>query len=524
MVAQLDDGVGRVLARLRALLLASLALGWLGTAAQAQPFLIAEYRVDGGPPVAMSLVSSNGQPEFKEGVFTASMSATNLTVGPHYYEVRMRGTNGIWSTWHGAWFRVSGETHLTAAEWFVDTDPGYGFGTLIALPADGAWDEPEEDFVVSGIAVTNLTEGRHQLIIRAKDSNGDWGISSQTTFYVAPPLTIVAAVWTTNLNDWGDPGITPPATNQMRAQDGAFDWESEDLVATVNTLALGTNFCMNHTLYVRCQDSLGRWSTRQGLYWDTNGQIWAFVPAAGWQTNSAPLVVAPEVASTNWPGQGNFVVNYSNIVTLDWNDCRGVSGYAVWFRAAPTVPFSLLASGFTNSALTVTNLPISGTAQWMVWSLGDPGCGYSGPLWHFGFAPPLATDDVDHDGISDTWERYYFGTLNAMNSTTDRDNDGSKDWKEWVAGTSPTNNLDFFKVGNCSVGPVNPFNGRLPSNVLEWPSAAGRIYNIYYTTELQGYTTVWTLLDQVAGTGGIISYTNDWPDPVAFYFLDVSVP
>jgi hypothetical protein len=508
--------------RPRGFFLAGLALGWLGTAALAQPFLIAEYRVDGGPPVALSLVSSNGQPQFREGEFTASVSATNLTVGPHYYEVRMQGTNGIWSTWHGAWFRVSGETHLTAAEWFVDTDPGYGYGAPIPLPADGAWDEPEEDFVVSGVTVTNLTEGRHQLIIRAKDSNGDWGIPSQTTFYVAPPVTIVAAVWTTDLNDWGDPGLTPPATNQMRALDGTFDEDTEDVVATVNTLALGTNYCMNRTLYLRCQDSLGRWSTRWGLYWDASAQIWRFDPSAGWHTNSVPLVVAPEVAASAVPGNGNLVVTSDNSVMLDWNDCQGVSGYAVYFRASPLAPFTLLASGFTNSALTVTNLPLSGTGQWLVWSLGDLGCGYSGPLWHFGFAPPLATDDTDHDGIPDSWERYYFGNLNAVNGTTDRDNDGSKDWKEWVAGTSPTNRLDLFKIGTFRAGPVNPVG--IPSAVLEWQSVTGRTYTIYYTTELQDQTTVWTLFDQVAGTGGIISYTNPWPDPLGFYFLDVSVP
>jgi hypothetical protein len=63
----------------------------------------------------------------------------------------------------------------------------------------------------------------------------------------------------------------------------------------------------------------------------------------------------------------------------------------------------------------------------------------------------------------------------------------------------------------------------LPANVLEWQSVTGRIYNIYYTTALEHQSTVWTLLDQVAGTGGVISYTNAWPDPVAFYFLDVNV-
>ena len=508
--------------RLRGFFLAGLALGWLGTTALAQPFLSAEYRVDDGLPVAMSLVSSNGQPQFREGEFTASVSTANLTIGPHYYEVRMQGTNGTWSNWQGKWFRVAGETHLTAAEWFVDTDPGYGLGTPIPLPTDGAWDEPEEDFMVSGVTVTNLTEGRHQLIIRAKDSNGDWGIPSQTTFYVAPPVTLVAAAWTTNLNDWGDPGLTPPATNQMRAADGTFDEDAEDLVATVNTLALGTNYCLDRTLYVRCQDSLGRWSTRAGLWWDAGAGTWRFDPQAGWGNNQAALVIAPQVASAAVPGNGNLAVTANNSVVLDWNDCLGVSGYALYFRASPTNPVTLLASGFTNSTLTLSSLPVAGRGEWWVRSLGDAGCGQDGPRWSFGFAQPRA-DDTDHDGIPDAWERYYFGGLPAINGATDRDGDGAKDWQEWAAGTVPTNRLDYFKLSRASLGAVNPWLG-VPTQVLDWNSATGRTYTLYYTTELQDPVTVWTLFDQVPGTGGTISYTNAWPDPVGFYFLDVSVP
>lgn len=150
-----------------------------------------------------------------------------------------------------------------------------------------------------------------------------------------------------------------------------------------------------------------------------------------------------------------------------------------------------------------------------------PGCGVQGPLWRFGFAPPLVADDADRDGIPDPWERDYFGVLTAVNGATDRDGDGSKDWQEWTAGTNPTNHLDFFKVGTCRPGPMNPLLG-LPSTVFEWPSVPGRTYSIYYAKELETPATVWTLLDQVAGTGGLISYTNAWPDPAAFYFLGVS--
>lgn len=503
--------------------LAMLASVWLGATAQAQPFLQAQYRVDEGIPVAMSLVVSNGQPEFRQGQFTANASAVGISVGPHYYEVRMQGTNGVWSNWQGQWFRVSGETHLTAAEWFVDTDPGYGFGTPIPSPVDGAWDEPQEDMVVSGVTVTNLSVGRHQLIIRAKDSNGDWGIPSQTTFYVAPAVTIVAAVWTTNPAEFGDVAVTPSATNQLRAVDGAFDEDTEDVVETVNTLALGTNYCMNRTLYLRCQDSLGRWSTRDGLWWDAGASTWRFNPAVGWGNNTVALVVAPQVASSAVPGNGNLAVTANNSLVLDWNDCLGVSGYAVFFRSLPTAPFTMVASGLTNSTLTLNNLPAAGTGEWSVRSLGDAGCGLDGPMWWFGFARPRGADDADNDGILDAWERYYFGNLTPVNGSTDRDGDGFKDWQEWVAGTNPTNRLDYFKISKTRLGEVNPWL-EVPAMVMEWNSITGRTYTIYYATNLQSAPVTWTLFDQVPGTGGTINYTNDWPDALDFYMLGVNIP
>jgi len=117
----------------------------------------------------------------------------------------------------------------------------------------------------------------------------------------------------------------------------------------------------------------------------------------------------------------------------------------VYFRSSPTNPFALLASGLTSSTLTLNNLPAAGMGEWWVRSLGDAGCGMDGPIWWFGFAQPRA-DDTDHDGIPDAWERYYFGSLNAVNGSTDRDGDGSKDWQEWVAGTNPTNLTTFGKV------------------------------------------------------------------------------
>jgi hypothetical protein len=484
----------------------------------AQNSIQAEYRIDGGAALAMTLVATNStHTNYFESSFAANVTATTLSVGPHWLEVRMKGTNGVWCEWQGQWFRVSGETHLTAAEWFVDTDPGPGAGTPIPLPQDGAWDEPVEDFVVPGVSVTNLSEGTHSLVIRCKDSNGDWGVTSQTAFYVGAPLKIAAAVWTTDEFDWGDPNTTPPATNSMRAADGAFDEEEEEVVATINTLALGTNFCMSRPIFARVQDSLGRWSTRGGLYWDNSTARWQFDPKLGW-TNAAKsgIVVQPETPSSPSPGDDWLLVKTNGIVTLDWNDCRGISGYGVYLRGDITGAWSTLipTNGYTNSALTVGPLA-NGTYSWFVTSLGGNECYSQGPLWHFAVTIPKAGDS-DNDGIPDGWEQYYFKSLFPANGTTDRDGDGIKDWQEYAAGTNPTNRFEFFRTAGCRV---------VPDGVaVDWNSSTGRIYTVYYATNLAGLGTTWFLFDQLQGTGSMMSSTNYWPDPQGFFTIGVRAP
>ena len=75
------------------------------------------------------------------------------------------------------------------------------------------------------------------------------------------------------------------------------------------------------------------------------------------------------------------------------------------------------------------------------------------------------------------------------------------------------------QIGDCRLSPLN-LEG-VPRAALDWQSATGRIYTIYYVTALQHQSTVWTLFDQVVGTTGIMSCSNLWPAPVASYFLDL---
>jgi hypothetical protein len=52
-------------------------------------------------------------------------------------------------------------------------------------------------------------------------------------------------------------------------------------------------------------------------------------------------------------------------------------------------------------------------------------------------ALPSYASDSDHDGINDTWEMAWFGSLTNANATTDHDSDGLTDLQEYLHDTNP---------------------------------------------------------------------------------------
>lgn len=310
----------------------------------------------------------------------------------------------------------------------------------------------------------------------------------------------------------------------MKAVDGVFGGASEDIWATTNTLAVCANFFASRTLYVRVQDSWGRWSTRQGLYWDANSETCRFDPAAGWADATVQLQIAPDVASNPSPGANQLVVLNDHTVSFAWQACRGISGHELYARRDISEPFTLWASGSTNNFFSTNLASPYGYYEWIVRSVGGTEGALDGSLWPF-FATSLGAGDADKDGLPDDWEREKVGILTVMNGATDRDKDGLLDWQEYVAGTDPLKAGDEFRLIQVRTVPGKYADLGYPIGlVTDWMSVAGREYSLYYTTNLANKVNIWVPFDKVEGTGEMVSVTNFFPDPTGFYRLGVSLP
>jgi gliding motility-associated-like protein len=124
--------------------------------------------------------------------FTVALPTTSLSPGFHFLAIRTKGANGKWGIFESRGFYVTGSTtdvpHITAAEYFFDTDPGNGNGISIPITAGAT-----TNFTAT-IPITGLTPGFHFLAIRTKGADGKWGIFESRGFYVSPINTTVGDI------------------------------------------------------------------------------------------------------------------------------------------------------------------------------------------------------------------------------------------------------------------------------------------------------------------------------------------
>ena len=192
------------------------------------------------------------------------ISISGLVNGINYIYLRTQNADGEWSQTSIEEFEIINDpiypsappatTDVVAAEYFFDTDPGFGSGTSIPI-TDG---QDISDISLSA-DVSGLGEGVHFLFLRTQNADGEWGQTSSKEFevvldfaYPSPPpapTNIVAAEYFID-NDPGF-GAGTPVTTFAAGQDIMISGESID----INSLSPGT-----HYLFLRTQNADGKWS------------------------------------------------------------------------------------------------------------------------------------------------------------------------------------------------------------------------------------------------------------------------
>ena len=92
-------------------------------------------------------------------------------------------------------------------------------------------------------------------------------------------------------------------------------------------------------------------------------------------------------------------------------------------------------------------------------------------------------DDTNGDGLPDTWQIQYFGSIGSPQATpgADPDGDGFSNLQEYLAGTDPTNVNSYLKLDSIQVD-----QGRI---AIQFTAMAGRTYSILYNASLE---STWT--------------------------------
>ena len=219
----------------------------------------AEYFFDADPGfgsgVNVTLLAGEQTPVVGNKSFNADISG--LAAGVHQLFLRVKDANGQWSISNRTFFYkapviASGVLpYIVAAEYFFDSDPGFGSGSNIAGITAGTT-VLDKDFTAN---IESLPSGVHQLFIRAKDANGSWSIANRTFFY-KPPLSASASLPNITSAEYffdNDPGFG--SGNTIAGITAGTTVLNKNFTANIGSLAAGV-----HQLFVRARDANGIWS------------------------------------------------------------------------------------------------------------------------------------------------------------------------------------------------------------------------------------------------------------------------
>lgn len=210
---------------------------------------------------------------------------------------------------------------------------------------------------------------------------------------------------------------------------------------------------------------------------------------------------------------------------------------AFWFGTNGAV------SAYSNSSLVQV---LSSGIQPAGWNRFDIVCDYTSQVWsldingtnvirNFGFyssqstfseirliSPdaPMYFDDLNisnqtvsaqllTNGVPAWWLAQHGLATNDAGALSDTDGDGFPAWKEWIAGTVPTNGMSQFAAAAQY--------GQSVGNAISWYSTTGRLYSVYWSSNLlSGFEVLASNL-----TSGVFTDLTHGAESQGFYQIKV---
>jgi PKD repeat protein/pimeloyl-ACP methyl ester carboxylesterase len=271
------------------------------------------------------------------GQVAVASSLPGLTADPGFHTLywRFRSDHGIWGMPQGRAFYVSPESSpsgtpplITAAEYYLDSDPGQGAGTSVDL-ADSS-----HILLATTLSDVSTEPGFHTLYWRFRSDHGVWGMPQGRAFYVSPSdvdqATLQAAEFFLDVDPGQGNGVP------MQAVDGAFDEREEEVEAswTVQTTA------GEHQLGIRFQSDRDVWG--QPLF-------------------AAFTVVAEPGAIVD------LTIRYeSGALVLSWSPVPGISEYRLYSNDQGGYQVNSLLATTSSTNHTITVLPTDGRSVFQV--------------------------------------------------------------------------------------------------------------------------------------------------------------
>lgn len=115
--------------------------------------------------------------------FTENFPTNGLSEGFHTAFIRFKNGDGNWGLYEGRPFYIQPAPRPEASpiksmEYFVDTDPGVGYGIPISIPTSDTLN------LLVHAYINVIDTGMHYIYLRVKDANGIWSLAQRDTFQV----------------------------------------------------------------------------------------------------------------------------------------------------------------------------------------------------------------------------------------------------------------------------------------------------------------------------------------------------